>query len=109
MTFCPNIWEAGASQVVLAVKNLPVNAEVVRDTGWIPRSGRSPGGGDGNPLQYPCLENPMDREAWWATVLGVAKSSTRLTEQLSMHMGCRGQQKVDGHIYLPELTVGRII
>ena len=75
MTFCPNIWEAGASQVVLAVKNLPVNAEVVRDTGSIPRSGRSPGGGDGNPLQYPCLENPMDREAWWATVLGVVKES----------------------------------
>ena len=45
----------------------------------IPGSGRSPGGGSGNPLQYSCLENPMDREAWWATVHGVAKIWTRLT------------------------------
>ena len=47
-----------------------------RDTGLIPGSGRSPGGGHGNPLQYSCLENPMDRGAWWATVHGVAKSRT---------------------------------
>ena len=46
------------------------------DTGLIPRSGRFPGGGDGNPLQYSCLENPMDRGAWRATVPGVAKSRT---------------------------------
>ena len=58
------------------VKNLPANAGDARDMGLILGSGRSPGGGDGNPLQYPCLENPMDREAWWATVLGVAKSWT---------------------------------
>ena len=45
----------------------------------IPGSGRSPGGGSGNPIQYSCLENPMDREAWWATVHGVAKIWTRLT------------------------------
>jgi len=44
------------------------------DLGSIPRSGRSPGGGNGNPLQYSCLENSMDREAWWATLHGVAKS-----------------------------------
>ena len=44
------------------------------DPGSIPGSGRSPGEGNGNPLQYPCLENPMDREAWWATVHGVAES-----------------------------------
>ena len=44
------------------VKNLLVNAGDIRDTGWIPGSGRSPGGGHGNPLQYSCLENPMDRE-----------------------------------------------
>ena len=48
------------------------------DLGLIPGSGRSPGGGHGNPLQYSCLENPMDRGAWWATVHGVTKSQTRL-------------------------------
>ena len=50
------------------------------DPGSIPGSGRSPGEGNGNPLQYSCLENPMDREAWWATVHGVAKSGTRLSD-----------------------------
>ena len=49
------------------------------DLGLIPGSGRSPGEGNGNPLQYYCLENPMDRGAWWATVHGVAKSWTRLS------------------------------
>ena len=47
-----------------------------RDTGLIPGLGRSPGGGHGNPLQYSCHENPMDREAWWASVHGVTKSQT---------------------------------
>ena len=56
------------------VKHLPVNAGDARDMGLIPGSGRSPGEGNGNPLQYPGLENPMDRGAWWATVHGVAKS-----------------------------------
>ena len=51
-----------------------------RDLGSIPGSGRSSGGGNGNPLQYSCLENPMGRGAWWATVHGVAKSWTRLSE-----------------------------
>ena len=46
------------------------------DPGLIPESGRSPGEGNGNPLQYSCLEKPMDRETWWATVHGVAKSRT---------------------------------
>ena len=50
------------------------------DLGSIPESGRSPGEGNGNPLQYSCLENPMDRGAWWATVHGVAKSRTRLSD-----------------------------
>ena len=59
-----------------AVKNLPANVGDGRDAGSIPGSGRSPGGGDGNPLQYSCLGNPMDREAWQATVNGVAKSRT---------------------------------
>ena len=54
----------------------------VGDPGSIPGSGRSPGEVHGNPLQYSCLENPMDRRAWWATVHGVTKSQTRL-KQLS--------------------------
>ena len=55
------------------VKNLLDNARDARDMGSIPRSGRSPREGNGNPLQYSCLENPMDREAWQATVCGVAR------------------------------------
>ena len=58
------------------VKNPLANAGDVRDAGLIPGLGRSPGGGHGNPLQYSCLENPMDRGAWWATVHEVAKSGT---------------------------------
>ena len=67
-----------AFQVVLVVKNPPVNVGDVRDLGLIPQSGRSPGAGHGNPCQYSCLENLMDREAWWATIHRVAKSWTRL-------------------------------
>ena len=55
-----------------AVKNLPAS---VGDLGLIPGLGRSPGEGNGSPLQYSCLENSMDREAWWATVHGIAKES----------------------------------
>jgi len=66
------------SQVALMVKNLPANARDIRDVGLIPGSGRSPGEGHGNPLQYCCLENPMDRGAWRVTVRRVAKSQTRL-------------------------------
>ena len=64
------------SQVVLVVKNVPANAGDIRDAGLIPGSGRSSGGGYGNLLQYSCLENPMDRGAWWATVHGVTKGQT---------------------------------
>ena len=56
----------------------------VGDLGSVPGLGRSPGGGHGNPLQYSCLENPMDRGAWGAIVHGAAKSWTQL-KQLSMH------------------------
>ena len=59
--------------MALMVKNPPANARDIRDTGLIPGMGRSPGGGHGNPLQYSCLENPMDIGAWH-TVHGVAKS-----------------------------------
>ena len=60
----------------VVVKNLPAIAGDSGDSGLIPRSGRSPGGGNGNPLQYSCLENSMGRGAWWATVHGVAKRQT---------------------------------
>ena len=60
------------------VKNPSVNARDLGDSGSISGLGRSPGGGHGNPLQYSCLENPMDRGAWWATVQRVAKSQTQL-------------------------------
>ena len=68
-------WER-ASQV--ALKNSPANAGDTRGVGSIPGLGRSPGGGHGNPLQYSCLQNPMDRRAWRATVHGVTRSRTRL-------------------------------
>ena len=60
------------------VKNPPANAGDTRDMGSVPGWGRSPEGGNGNPLQYSFLENPMDRGAWWTTVHGVAKSQTQL-------------------------------
>ena len=59
------------------VKNPSANAGDMRDMGLIPGLGSSPGGGHGNPLQYFCLQNPMDRGAWWATVHRVTKSRTR--------------------------------
>ena len=65
----------GASQGALVVKNLPTNTGDVRETG-LKMKGRSPGEGNGNPLQYSCLENPMGRGAWQATVLGVVKTQT---------------------------------
>ena len=58
------------------VKNLPANAGDGGDMGSIPGSGRSPGGGHDNPLQYSCLENPMVRGAWWATVYRIAQGQT---------------------------------
>ena len=68
------------SQRATLVKNLPANAEDIRDVGSTPGSGRSPGGGHGNPLLYSCLENPMERGAWRATVHSVAKSETQLSD-----------------------------
>ena len=62
--------------MALVVKNPPANAEDVGDLGCIPGSGRSPGGGHGNPLQYSCLENPTDKGAWQTVVHGVPKSQT---------------------------------
>ena len=68
------------SEVALVVKNPSANAGDVRDSGSVPESGRSPGGGHGNPLQYSFLENPMDSGAWWATVCRVAKSQTQVSD-----------------------------
>ena len=76
------------------VKNLPANLGDARDADSIPGSGRSPREGNGNPLQYFCLENPMDRGARWATLYGVAKSRT----QLSTHM----------HIWMEHLCLTEI-
>ena len=70
--------------MVPVVKNLPNSAGDIKDTSSIAGSGRSPGGGHGNPLQYSCLENPMDGVILWATVHGVAKSWTQL-KRLSTH------------------------
>ena len=73
-----------ASQVALVVKYMPASVGDIRDMGLIPESGRSPGGGHGNLLNYSCLKNPMDRGTWWAIVHRVSKSQTRL-KQFSMH------------------------
>ena len=82
LTLCdPMDW---ASQAALVIKNPPTNARDVRYAGSIPGSGRSPGEGNGNPLQYSCLEKPMDRGAWQPTVHGVTKSRTQL-KLLSTH------------------------
>ena len=70
--------------MTLVVRKLPASVGDIRDLGSIPGSGRFPGGGHGNPLQYSCLENPMDRGAWQATVNRVAKIWRQLN-QLSMH------------------------
>ena len=67
-----------------AGKESTCNAGNTGDVGSIPGSGRSPGGGNGNPLQYSCLENPMDRGAWWATALKVSQESGT-TKQLSVY------------------------
>ena len=64
--------DVGASHVVLVVKKVSANAGDLRNVGLIPRSGRSPAESTGNPLQYSCLRNPMDRGAWRAAVHGVA-------------------------------------
>ena len=65
--------------MALAVKNSPASAEDAEAPGSMPGLGRSPGGGNGNPLQYSCLENPLERGAWWATVHGVTKNWTQLS------------------------------
>ena len=81
----------------LSSKESTCNAGVAGDVDSIPGSGRSPGEGNGNPLQYPCLENPMDRGAWWATVHRVTKSWTRL-KRLKTHSCHMKTQKAGGRL-----------
>ena len=88
-----------ASQVALVAKNLPANAGDARDTGSVPGLGRSPGGGHGNLHQYSCLENPVDRGDWRATVHSVEKSHTRLkrhSTRAHRHAGGGGQSCIAG-------------
>ena len=75
------------------VNNLPANTGDTRDVGLIPGSGRSPREGNGNPLQYSCLENLMDRGAWWAAVHGVAKSWARLSDWHLLTYSTRDSQE----------------
>ena len=72
-------------QVALVVNNLPANAGVLKEAGLTTGLGRSPGGGNGHPLQYSCLENSMDRGAWQATYHGVTKSWTQLKQLSTTH------------------------
>ena len=88
------------------VKNPPASAGDAGDLGSIPGSGRSPGEGNGNPLQYSCLGNPMDRGAWGATVHGVAKSRTRLSDFTSFHF--TGGSKQD-HPQEKEMQKGKML
>ena len=90
----------GASQVGLVVKDPPANPGDVRGGGLIPGRGRSHEGEHGNPLQFYCLENPMDRGAWRATVHGVIKSRTRL-KQLKTHTHTRMVTHTDTRRDLP--------
>ena len=92
-----------ASQVALAEKNPPANAGDIRDAGSIPGWGRSPGGGNGNPLQYSCLENPMDRGVWQAAVHGVAQSQTGL-KRLSIHYCHKQQERLCKLCCVPRLS-----
>ena len=81
------LWDFPVGTVV---KNLPTNEGDLGDSSSIPGSRRSSGVGNGNPLQYSCLENPMDRGVWWATVLGVAQSRTGL-KRLSSNSSILGK------------------
>ena len=82
----------GTFLVAQMVKNPPANAGDIRDMGSIPGLGRFPGGGHGSPVQYSCLENPMDRGAWWALFHRVTKSWTLLKRLHMHHLGKKSVQ-----------------
>ena len=86
----------GTIAVGSGVKNLPTNEGDSGVVGLIPRSGRSPGVGNGNPLQYSCLENPMDRRAYWDTVHRVAKSQTQLSDWACTQAQWQGEPGLEG-------------
>ena len=89
--FPPHLKACGrASQVAQVVKNPPANAGGAGDVDLIPGSGRSPGGGNGNPLQYSCLGKPVDRGGWQATVHGVTKELDPTEHTQTHHMCDRG-------------------
>ena len=81
--------------MTLVVKNPPANSGDARDVVSIPDGGRSPGEGNGNPLQYSCLENPMDRGDWWAIVHGISKSQTWLR---CLNIALKGKESVWGEM-----------
>ena len=91
------------------VKILPANAGNPRDAGLIPGSGRSPGGRNGNPLQYSCLENPMDRGGWRATVHGATRSQTWLSDFARMHTSLFGMIHSNQCLVSPTGSVRRCI
>ena len=90
------------------VKNPPASAGDIKDTGSIPGSGRSPGEGNGNPLQDSCLENPKDKRAWWAVVHGVAKSQTQ-PKRLSIQWGLERAKLGDSNSPVNASTSSQII
>ena len=96
-------WLPGGS----VVKNPPANPRAKGDTGLIHESRISPAGGNGNPLQYPCWQNPMDRGAWWATVHEIAKSQTRLgtvVRYLSANISLKVRPKTAYYVTVQSLT-----
>ena len=103
MSFYSDPWAGNLKSYMPDGSDGKASAYSAEDLGSIPGSGRSPGEGNGNPLQYSCLENPMDRGAWWATVHGVAKSQTRLSNFFFILVPTLCWPAV-GHQALPELS-----
>ena len=97
------------SQVVLVVKNPPANAGDIRDSGSISGSGRSPGRGSGHPLQYSCLESPMDRGVWQTTVHKVAKSQTWLKRLSTYPAQSLGTHSSQGAFFTLKQGCGRVL
>ena len=92
-----------------AVKNLPANAGDAGDLGLIPGSGRSPGGGHGNPLQYSCLENPMDRGAWWAAVHSGQRVRHDWSALAGTHLHCLPSKYVASIFYVVMSHLGNMV